>query len=88
MNPNSLPEPGQLVVVRDRPFVVVDVNASGLPSPATVQEGVKKYHLVSLSSVEDEGLGEELSVIWELAQVSLLGANFANFRGFSAREAA
>lgn len=25
-----------------------------------------KNHLISLSSVEDEGLGEELNVIWEL----------------------
>lgn len=29
-----------------------------------------------------------LLVMLSLAQVSLLGANFANFRGFSAREAA
>ena len=54
------------MTVRQRPFVVVKVQASGLPSPATVNEGVRKHHLVSLSSVEDEGLGEELNVIWEL----------------------
>ncbi len=62
----QLPEPGQLVVVRGRPFVVIDINASTLPSPATVRDNASRQHLVTLSSVEDEGLGEELCVIWEL----------------------
>src|ERR1700730_5645052 len=66
MKPMALPEPGQLVVVRERPFVVVDIKASALPSPTTAHDELVKHHLISLSSVEDEGLGEELSVIWEL----------------------
>ena len=62
----SLPEPGQFVIVRQRPFVVNEVEASTLPLPATVQDHTTRQHLVRLSSVEDEGLGEELSVIWEI----------------------
>lgn len=64
--PSSLPEPGQIVIARQRPFVVSDIQASTLPLPATVQQPVERQHLLRLSSVEDEGLGEELSIVWEL----------------------
>jgi len=64
--PAQLPEPGQIVIVRQRPFVVNDVQASTLPLPATVQDQSVRQHLLRLSSMEDDGLGEELSVIWEL----------------------
>jgi hypothetical protein len=63
---SSLPEPGQIVIVRQRPFVVSDIQASSLPQPATAQQPITRQHLLILSSVEDEGLGEELSVVWEL----------------------
>ena len=62
----QLPEPGQIVIARQRPFVVSDIQASTLPLPATVQQPIVRQHLLRLSSVEDEGLGEELSVVWEL----------------------
>lgn len=62
----NLPEPGQIVIVRQRPFVVVDIKASDLPAGTNLKEGITPQHLVSLASVEDEGLGEELSVIWEI----------------------
>jgi len=61
-----LPEPGQIVIVRQRPFVVNDIVTSTLPLPSTVQDQSTRQHLLRLSSMEDEGLGEELSVIWEL----------------------
>jgi superfamily II DNA or RNA helicase len=64
--PSSLPEPGQIVIARQRPFVVSDIQTSTLPLPATVQQPAERQHLLRLSSVEDEGLGEELSVVWEL----------------------
>src|SRR5438552_7771708 len=64
--PTALPEPGQIVIVRRRPFVVNDIQTSTLPLPATVQDQSSRQHLLRLSSIEDEGLGEELSVIWEL----------------------
>lgn len=62
----NLPEPGQIVIVRQRPFVVVNIRSSELPSPGFRKNGNSSQHLVSLASVEDEGLGEELSVIWEI----------------------
>jgi len=56
----SLPAPGQLVQARNRRFVVTAVQASAS------LDGALPQHLVSMSSVEDEGLGEELRVVWEL----------------------
>jgi hypothetical protein len=64
--PASLPEPGQIVIARQQPFVVSDIQTSTLPLPATVQQPITRQHLLRLSSVEDEGLGEELSIVWEL----------------------
>ena len=64
--PVSIPEHGQIVIARQRPFVVSDIKASTLPLPATGQQPAARQHLVTLSSVEDEGLGEELSIVWEL----------------------
>ena len=63
---SPLPEPGQIVIVRQRPFVVNDIETSKLPLPSTVQDQSARQHLLRLSSVEDEGLGEELAVVWEL----------------------
>lgn len=62
----AIPEQGQLVNVRSRRFVVMDVSKSSLPINP-ILNGVKKpQHLVTLSSVEDDALGEELQVIWDL----------------------
>jgi superfamily II DNA or RNA helicase len=74
-----LPEPGQLVEVRRRPFVVTAVRPSALPAsphPSShghghghgpgPSESPRRQHLVSLTSVDDDGLGEELEVLWEL----------------------
>ena len=57
------PDVGQLVVVRKRPFVVMEIVPSAV-TPATPTALIS--HLVRLSSVEDDGLGEELEVLWEL----------------------
>jgi ERCC4-related helicase len=55
-----------MVSVRSRNWVVTDVAASALP-PERLHVGLgAPQHLVALSSVEDDGLGEELNVIWEL----------------------
>lgn len=55
------PAPGQLVEVRRRQWVVADIDAAGLsfefPTP---------QHCVTLSSIDEDGLGEELEVIWEI----------------------
>ena len=59
----SIPEQGQLVEVRQRRYVVSDVIKSTLP-PTTLPGGIERLqHLVALTSVEDDALGEELQVI-------------------------
>jgi SNF2 family DNA or RNA helicase len=59
----TVPEIGQLAIVRKRPFVVTEI----IPSvPGLSGEANGPNHLIKLSSVEDDGLGEELQVIWEL----------------------
>ena len=58
----SVPEQGQLAVVRQRRYVVTDVRqGASAPQPAE-----RPQHLVSLTSIEDDALGEELQVIWEI----------------------
>lgn len=59
------PEEGQLVSVRDRHWIVKSVLPSALPADI-MSAGDQRQHLVQLSSVEDGGLGEDLSVIWEI----------------------
>jgi hypothetical protein len=60
------PEQGQLVNVRQRHYVVTEVAKSALPASSLRPSDKGAQHLVSLSSVEDDALGEELQVIWEL----------------------
>lgn len=57
----QLPEPGQLVEVRRRQWVVTDVS-TGVLMNSTLDE----QHLVSLSSLDEDFSGEELQVIWQL----------------------
>lgn len=63
---SEIPDPGQLVAVRQRHFVVTDVRKSALPGDPLHPVNGSPQHLVSLSSVEDDGEGEELEVIWEI----------------------
>ena len=63
---NTIPEQGQLVEVRGRRFVVLDVRASGLPQNPVLGATPRPHHLVTISSLEEDGLGEELQVMWEL----------------------
>jgi ERCC4-related helicase len=58
----SVPEQGQLAVVRQRRYVVTDVR-QGAAGPQPTE---RPQHLVSLTSIEDDALGEELQVIWEI----------------------
>jgi hypothetical protein len=55
----TLPEHGQIVIVRQRPFVVNHIETSMLPLSSVVSDQSARQHLWRLSSVEDEGLGEE-----------------------------
>ena len=76
------PEPGQLVEVRRRQWIVSEVQTSSLDhsrhilgvrevsanykSEAATEPSSGKEHLVSMSSIDEDGLGEELEVIWEI----------------------
>jgi hypothetical protein len=62
----SIPEQGQLVSVRSRNWVVTEVLPSTLPADGLKAPLPNPQNLLTLSSVEDDGLGEELQVIWEL----------------------
>ena len=62
----SPPEQGQLVSVRSRQWVVNDVRPSTLPTLALKPTFSGPQHLLTLASIEDDGLGEELQVIWEI----------------------
>ena len=61
----SIPEPGQVAVVRQRRFVITDVIQSTLSAPllsitpCAVNEPARQ-HLVNLTSIEDDALGETL----------------------------
>lgn len=60
LSTQTVPEPGQLVEVRRRQWVVSEATTgSALP-------GTRPQHLVTLSSLDEDALGEELQVIWEL----------------------
>lgn len=62
----AIPEQGQLVEVRGRRFAVMNVQSSSLPCNPMETGFLKPQHLLTLASVEDDGFGEELEVIWEL----------------------
>ena len=61
----SPPEQGQLVSVRTRNWIVNEVSPSTLL--ANGLNGISDSQtLISLASVDDDGLGEEIEVVWEL----------------------
>jgi len=59
---STVPESGQLVEVRRRQWIVEDVAGSAFHSGAAPNG----QNLVGLVSVDEDSLGEELQVIWEL----------------------
>ena len=61
-----VPEQGQLVVVRQRTYTVTDISQSSIATSVTSSVQPTGQHLVMLSSIEDDALGEELQVVWEL----------------------
>jgi len=62
----TVPEQGQIVTVRQRRYVVADVQKSSLPITPLALEMQAGQHLLTLNSIEDDGLGETLQVIWEI----------------------
>ena len=63
---SRIPEQGQLVEVRQRMYAVTEVAKSTLVGSLLDKNGGRTQHLITLSSIEDDALGEELQVIWEL----------------------
>ena len=61
-----IPEQGQLVDVRQSRFVVTDIQQTTPPQNPVRGALPTAQHLITLSSIEDDGLGTELKVIWEL----------------------
>lgn len=81
---NGLPELGQLVEVRRRRWVVMDIQQSAFASGAATH----KQHLLSLASLDEDSLGESLVAIWELepGAKTLESARLPQFDGFDTCE--
>lgn len=61
-----LPKPGDIVEVRGANWAVADVREQGLPR-SSADDGVPQLnHVISLQSLAEDRMGEELNVIWEL----------------------
>ena len=58
----DVPEVGNLVRVRDRLWVVADITRSELPGEGFADP----QSLLDLTSIEDDGFGDTLRVIWEI----------------------
>ncbi|GAB3153296.1 DISARM system SNF2-like helicase DrmD [Micromonospora sonneratiae] len=61
-----LPQPGQVVTVRGSTWAVVEVRQQGLPRSPADEGAAGLTHVVVLQSLEEDRLGQELSVVWEL----------------------
>ena len=57
----SPPEPGQLVEVRRRQWVVADAQSSAIGNGHSSPQ-----HLLTLSSIDEDSLGEQIEVVWEI----------------------
>jgi superfamily II DNA or RNA helicase len=62
----TLPEPGQVVEVRGSTWAVANVQAQGLPRSPADESTAALSHVVDLQSLDEDRLGEQLSVVWEL----------------------
>ena len=61
--PFNIPELGQHVKARQRRWSVKEISS---PSNNARETGRPPYTLVTLEGLNDDALGEELSVVWEL----------------------
>ncbi len=62
----DVPEAGQLVRVRGQQWVVSNVSESHQPQDELAATRIPGRTLVTLTSVSDDDLGEELTVAWEV----------------------
>lgn len=62
----TLPEPGQVVEVRGSTWAVAQVQQQGLPRSPADEAVPALNHAVTLQALDEDRLGEELTVVWEL----------------------
>ena len=61
-----IPEPGQVVEVRGSTWAVADIREQGLTRSPADEAVAGTHHVVSLQSLDEDRLGTELDVVWEL----------------------
>ncbi len=62
----ELPEPGRVVEVRGATWAVTEVQEQGLLRSPADEGRAEIEHVVTLQSLEEDRMGEELAVVWEL----------------------
>lgn len=62
----GVPEPGQVVEVRGSTWAVAQVQEQGLPRSSGDEAVAGLNHVVTLQALDEDRLGEELTVVWEL----------------------
>jgi len=63
---HGVPEPGQVVEVRGSTWAVARVRQQGLPRSPADEAVAALNHAVTLQAMDEDRLGEELTVVWEL----------------------
>src|SRR5574340_852756 len=63
---SETPGLGQLVEVRRRQWIVADVRASVFTVGVHEAPIYRPQHMITLSSIDEDALGEELQVVWEI----------------------
>lgn len=61
-----LPKQGDIVNVRGATWAVVSIQEQGLPRSPADEGRPGLMHVVGLQSLEEDRLGQELSMVWEL----------------------
>jgi hypothetical protein len=62
----GVPEQGQVVEVRGSTWAVAQVQEQGLPRSPSDEAVAGLNHVVTLQALDEDRLGEELTVVWEL----------------------
>lgn len=84
----DVPEQGQVVEVRQLRFATVAITQCTLPASLYSNSIERAQHLVTLTPVGDDALGEELEVIWELEAGARIidDVNLSEITGFDPPE--
>lgn len=66
MTSQAVPQTSDAVEIRRRQWVVREVVASTLPADPLRDASSERSHVVRLSSMDEDGWGDELEVVWEI----------------------